>query len=58
MKEKICPLLLATLPKASSKEMSYCRKDECAWWIVPPQAIKEPPGFCAILQIAEELRIK
>lgn len=56
MLDKICPLLLVTLPKASSTEMSRCKKDECAWWIVPPQAIKEPPGCCAIFQIAEELR--
>jgi len=48
--KKMCPLL------TFNSNIQYCREELCAWWIVPPQGIKDPPGFCSIFQIAEELR--
>jgi hypothetical protein len=51
-KKKMCPLL------TENGNIQYCREELCAWWIVPPQAIKDPSGHCAIFQIAEELRLK
>jgi len=53
MSDKICPLLLATLPKASSKEMSRCQKDECAWYLK-----RESPDVegCAIRELSYVLK--
>lgn len=55
MPDKICPLLLAS---QSSSGKIHCQRNECAWWVTPQQEIKDPPGFCAIYQIAVELRSK
>jgi len=56
MKDKICPLLLATTPIRSSKKAANCLRDNCAWFyyeeIEKEDKKKEKVGFCSILKIA------
>ncbi|TET70318.1 MAG: hypothetical protein E3J56_08255 [Candidatus Aminicenantes bacterium] len=54
MPKELCPLLLAMLPKASSKDMAQCVKNDCMWFHQTQD--KDPGiGLCAISRIGFSL---
>jgi hypothetical protein len=58
MKERICPLLLASKRQKDSKEHAFCIKENCAWWFFKAGTVTgaEISGKCCLVQIAGALR--
>ena len=51
---ELCPLLLATLPKGSVRNMALCQKENCMWFY-HFDGQPEGKGLCSVSRLGSEL---